>query len=154
LDEMTHGDALPVGDGPGRPPEIAWAERLYLAAVALLVLTTAVTWTPMVTQFGFAATLGTSLVAIGFYLLLTLATTRRGSNAARWLLMVGTGFAVASFAYQATTNQLASGLPGLLNLGQPVLMLGGAILLFRPAARAWFAAPRLGDDEDVEEELP
>jgi len=140
-----------------RPRAVAQAEWLYLAAVALLAVTTAMTWRPMVAQFGLSLSLGASGFAIGLYLLLTLLTTRRGSTVALWLLVLATVFAIGSLAWQVATGVLAVGWLGLLNAAQAVLMLVGAVLLFRPASRAWFAMPDDerpdGDDLPDEEEL-
>lgn len=128
-----------------RPRAVIQAEFLYLAAIGLLVATTAITWAPMVAQFGLGLSLGATAFALGLYLLLTLATTRRGSNAALWLLMLATAFALGSLGWQVATGQLAGGVLGVLNAAQAMLMLVGAVLLFRPRARAWFAAPREGE---------
>jgi hypothetical protein len=92
---------------------------------------------------------GMTAFTVGLFLLLTLLATRRGSRAALWVLVVLTGFGAASFLYQIATGQVAFGLLGVLNTVQVGLTVIGAVLLFRPAARDFFAVDHADWEEDA-----
>lgn len=132
-----------------RPKSIIHAERLYLAATALLLASSLAVWTPLVETYGLAFAIGVTGFLIGLFLLLILFTTRRGSNVARWLLTLLTAFGALSFLWQIGTGLVALGWPGVINALQVTLTVIGAVLLFRPNAAAWFARPHENWEEDV-----
>lgn len=123
-----------------RPGSVVLAERLYLLAIGLMLASALVAWKPTARAYGVVMTAGVTAFTVGLYLLVTILTTRRAGRIARWVLVLLTALAAASLAWQVASGQLTAGAVGLLNLSQPVLMIVGAVLLFRPAARAWFAA--------------
>jgi hypothetical protein len=63
--------------------------------------------------------------------------------------VVLTGFGIVSLLQQIGTGQIAFGMVGVLNAVQVGLTVVGAVLLFRPAAKAWFAKPHTAWEEDA-----
>jgi len=143
-----------VGESIGRPRSVIQAERLYLGTAVLVVATTAMTWGTLSAAYGAGLSAGSAAFTVGLLVLLTVLATRRGSGVAMWLLVIATALALASLAWQLSSGQVATGLLGVLNAAQPILMLVGAVLLLRPASRAWFARDddEWADDGDEPEE--
>jgi hypothetical protein len=131
-----------------RPKSIIHAERVFLAAAALLVLGTALIWTPMVEAYGVGMAIGTTAFLVGLYLLLILFTTRRGSRIARGLLVGLVALSLAAQLWQIANGEVALGAIGVINTVQVLLTVVGAVLLFRPNAASWFARPHDTWEED------
>jgi hypothetical protein len=132
-----------------RPKAIGQGELVYLASVGVLLATSAIGWTDMVAQAGLALAGGVTAFTLGLFLLLILLATRRGSRVALWFLVALTAFGALSFLYQIATGQVVLGLLGVLNAVQVGLTVIGAVLLFRPAARAFFAVKHADWEEDA-----
>lgn len=132
-----------------RPRSVVHAEQLYLAATALLLASSVMAWVPLQAIYGVAFAAGVTAFLVGAFLLLILLTTRRGSNVARWLLIVLTAIGAVSLLWQIGTGQVALGILGVVNAVQVALTIVGAVLLFRPNAAAWFARPHDGWEVDA-----
>ena len=132
-----------------RPTAVRQAEWVYLGAVALMLATAAVMWRGITAVYGPLFAGGVTAFSVGLWLLLLLLATRRGKNWARWGLVVLTGFGIVSLLQQIGTGQIAFGMVGVLNAVQVGLTVVGAVLLFRPAAKAWFAKPHTAWEEDA-----
>jgi hypothetical protein len=132
-----------------RPESVRLAEWTYLAAMALQLGVSAMIWDETVQVFGAGLAIADLAFTLGMVLLLLLLTTRRGSRGARIALAFLTGVTVAYRLWQFAVTE-GAGTAVLLLLVQGLVMLAGAILLFRPDANAWFALP---PDEEEEEEL-
>lgn len=129
-----------------RPQSIIWFERLYLAAVALGLISAAMNWRVMQEQI--AANPASSILpswlmpaivalGVGLNLLLWYFIARRRSVVAQWIVTIL--FVIGLF-----------GLVSLFNGGVPSAMLPFSILnfvlngaavfmLFRPDTKRWFA---------------
>jgi len=126
-----------------RPGSVVKAEWLYSAAIGLMLATSLMTFGAVAAAYGAGVAGATTALIVGFYLAATLLTTRAGSGAGLVLLMLGTVFAAGGLAWQLSAQALTPDLLGALNVAQVVLMIAGAVLLFRPDARAWRAGPNL-----------
>lgn len=122
-----------------RPKSVIQAERVYLLATAILLATSIMAWDELSAAYGQGLTSSITAFMVGLFLLLILLTTRRGSRVALWLLVAVTAIGAVSLAAQIASGALAIGTLGVLNALQVVLTVVGAVLLFRPNARAWFA---------------
>ena len=132
-----------------RPKSIVTAEQFYLGGTALLLVSSLMVWRPLVDAYGAGLAGGVTAFTVGAFLLLILFTTRRGSRVARGLLIALTGLGAISLLYQIGTGQVALGPLGVVNVVQVVLTVIGAVLLFRPTARAFFAWPHDDWEEDA-----
>ena len=132
-----------------RPTAVRQAEWVFIGAIALTIATAAMMWRDIAATYGPVFSAGVTAFSVGFWLLLLLLATRRGANWARWGLVVLTGFGIVSILQQIATGQVALGTPGVLNAVQVGLTVVGAVLLFRPAAKAWFARPHTEWEDDA-----
>lgn len=132
-----------------RPRSVIHAEQLYLAATGLLLASSVMAWQPLQAIYGLPLAAGVTAFVIGAFLLLILLTTRRGSNAARWLLIVLTGIGALSLLWQIGNGQVALGILGVINTVQVALTIVGGVLLFRPNATTWFARSHAGWEEEA-----
>lgn len=132
-----------------RPKSVITAEQFYLGGTALLLVSSLMVWPQLVQAYGAGLAGGVTAFTVGAFLLLILFTTRRGSRVARGLLIVLTGLGAISLLYQIGTGQVALGPLGVVNVVQVVLTVIGAVLLFRPTARAFFARPHQNWEEDA-----
>ena len=136
-----------------RPKSVALAEYLYLAAILLLIVISALTWDAAVAQGGAILAGGVSAFGIGLSLLLLILTTRKASRIALWLLVALTTLGAVGVMMQVASGVLATGVIGMLTIVQLVLTIIPIVLLFRPRARDWFhAAAYDQDDADAEQE--
>jgi hypothetical protein len=128
-----------------RPKTIVSFEILSLAAVALGLLVTWLTWDGIVAQAR-SAVLGSGieaavailvLIYVAILALLILLASRRASNVARWLLAL---IVVVELAFTLPTigATLAAGTVGLISTLQLAMMTVAVVLLFLPASRLWF----------------
>lgn len=131
-----------------RPTAVRQAEWVFAGAVALMLVTAALMWRGIAAAYGPVFSAGVTAFSVGLWVLLLLFATRRGRNWARWGLVVLTGFGLVSLLNQIATGRLALGLTGVLGALEVGLTVIGAVLLFRPAAGAWFAKPHAGWEED------
>lgn len=135
-----------------RPKSVRWAEWAYLAAMAFHLGVSAMIWDETTQAFGAGLAIADLAFTLGLVLLLLLLTTRRGSRGARMTLVVLTVATVAYRLWQLSVSAGAGSFVLLLLGAQAVVMLAGAVLLFRPDASAWFALPPDEYDEDGDEE--
>jgi hypothetical protein len=130
-----------------RPKTIVSFEILSLAAVALGILLTWLSWDDIVAQAR-SAVLGSGIEAavailafvyVAILVLLILLASRRASNVARWLLaLIVVAELVFTLPHIGAT--LAAGTVGLIETLQLAMMTGAVVLLFLPASRPWFRA--------------
>jgi hypothetical protein len=130
-----------------RPKSVVLAEALYLASIAILLLISMLTWTDAVAQGGAILAGGVTAFGVGLSLLLLILTTRKASRIALWFLVGLTALGAVGVMVQVNKGILAAGLIGVLTIVQLVLTLIPILLLFRPSARAWFAAMSYRDDD-------
>ncbi|MFL6856332.1 MAG: hypothetical protein ACJ8EB_00325 [Allosphingosinicella sp.] len=128
-----------------RPKTIVSFEILSLAAVALGLLVTWLTWDGIVAQAR-SAVLGSGieaavailvLVYVAILVLLILLASRRASNVARWLLALIVAVELV-FTLPAIGATLAAGTVGLISTLQLAMMTVAVVLLFLPPSRLWF----------------
>lgn len=134
-----------------RPQSIIMFERLFLASLALSLVTLALGYEEMVAALaedpglqrlglGSGFLIGMVVASYALYLLLWRLIARKGSKAAKWIFVALTALGVLS-----ALPSLAGpwDLLALVTLAVYALEVGAAIFLFRPDAVAWFdgAAP-------------
>jgi hypothetical protein len=128
-----------------RPKSIVTFEILALAAVALGIVVTLMSWDGLVAQAR-SAVLGSGIEAavaillivyVAILVLLILLASRRGSNVARWLLAIIVAAELA-FSIPGLGGMLAGGVVGLLSTLQLLMMVVAVVLLFVPRSRPWF----------------
>lgn len=132
-----------------RPTAVRQAEWVFIGAIVLMLATAAVMWRGIAAVYGPLFSAGVTAFSVGLWLFMLLLATRRGRNWARWGLVVLTGFGIVSLLQQIATGSIAFGALGVLNAVQIGLTVVGAVLLFRPAAKAWFARPHATWEEDA-----
>jgi hypothetical protein len=128
-----------------RPKSIVTFEMLSLAAVALGIVLTYLTWDALVAQAR-SAVLGSGIEAavailacvyVAILVLLILLASRRASNVARWLLALIVVVELV-FTLPSLGATLAAGTIGLVSTLQLLMMTVAVVLLFLPASRPWF----------------
>ena len=129
-----------------RPPSIVKFERLFLAALALGVISLVVSYEaataqlarePTLRQLGIGGSeifLGISAAWLAIYLLLWFLITRKASNVAKWILVILSALG-ALFFVPALAGPWNLGL--LLNLAYYALELAAVACLFQADAVAW-----------------
>lgn len=136
-----------------RPTSIIWFERLFLAAIGLGAINSAVSFKAIEEMTGGQAG-GTSLLivsigfSIGIYLLFWYWIARCASNVAKWLLTVLVILSIASVAFSIAVGSYPGGFAGILGAIVWLMHLASVLCLFRPDATAWF---RGVDDGDLSE---
>jgi hypothetical protein len=137
-----------MGDMMQRPHSILLFERLYLAAWAIGLISTIVTWqasqemvmrNPAIAQIGPGFLYATTAVRLLLPLLLWYLVARRASVVAKWLLVglfaigvLGLGWAVAMGTIRLNTGSAVTALVF-------ALQAAAVAMLFRADATAWFA---------------
>ncbi|GAA3704435.1 hypothetical protein GCM10022268_12580 [Sphingomonas cynarae] len=123
-----------------RPNSVKLGEQLYAGSILLTIALAIIGWDEAVATGGVVLAAVVNVVVIGITVLLLYLTTRRASRVALWLLVVLTAINIAGFLFQVAGGVVAPGLFGVLTTAQTLLGIVGIVLLFRPGARAWFAA--------------
>lgn len=123
-----------------RPKAVKLGEQIYAGSIILTVVLAVVGWNEAVAASGVVTAAVVNAVVIGLTVLLLYLTTRRASRAALWLLVMLTAINIAGYLFQVAGGVVATGLFGVLTTAQTVLSVVAIVLLFRPSARAWFAA--------------
>ncbi len=131
-----------------RPKSVKLGEQLYAGSILLTIALAVIGWDEAVATGGVALAAAVNVVVIGITIALLYFAARRASRVALWLLVVLTAINIAGFLFQVAGGVVAPGLFGVLTTAQTVLSVVGIVLLFRPSARAWFAAA--ADEEEVE----
>lgn len=132
-----------------RPESIVMFERLYLGALAVAVVNFALTWNstqeymandPAVAAAGLGNgfLISTMLLSFAIPLLLWYFIAKRGSNIAKWILVVLFGFGLISMIFSFGTMMAMSGPIGLIGaLLTTALQAGAVYMLFKPDAVEW-----------------
>jgi hypothetical protein len=138
-----------------RPRSVVLAERLYMAAIVLLVALPVIGLARSGWVFGntILAGIGLTLFFAGLLLLLTVLVTRRGSRAALWVLAVLTALNVAGYLMQVSAGVVATGLFGVGTSVQVALTVIAVVLLFRPNAQAWMRSFHAPEEDEADEEI-
>ncbi|MGW8188710.1 hypothetical protein [Sphingomonas hankookensis] len=142
-----------------RPSSIVRFDRLYLASIAVGLIGNILEWpltmarlaeNPDTAALGSTAAVAAGgMIAIGVViaLLLWFFIARRGSNVAKWILVVFTVFAIGSLVLGFTTGAVILDAGGIVRLVAVALQTAAVAFLFRPDAAAWFAPAIV--DEDI-----
>ena len=146
--------------GMARPKAIRWFDWLYFAHLAPVLAYQGPSFAAIFREFpgpfvwSIGSTEGVTWAALGFIwkLVLWAFISRWASRVAKWILVVWTGVsavAVPIFVSLPETSALISTF-GLWAFSiSLVLSIAATIMLFRPDARAWFAARgKPADPED------
>lgn len=143
-----------------RPNSIIWFERLFLPSLAIGTIGSVIQLSSNVARF--AANPATAQFGTGFVIFTIVATTainilfwffiaRRASNVAKWIWVVFLIFGLLSL-----TMMFVSPIVSVIGAAWKVfallingLQIAAAFMLFRPDARAWFAARGKSVDPSV-----
>ena len=124
-----------------RPMEINWFERIILATLVLGVFNSWLNWPQLSAKLGNPALLIIAqLVTAAIILSLTLLTSRRRSNVAKWI-----SIGMFVLGLPLWLRQVAGGLPTgsmIISWTQVVLQVVAFALLFTAASRRWFKSKR------------
>jgi hypothetical protein len=137
-----------------RPQSIVWFERCFLGAIGIGLMNSALSLSKI--QEAVAATpgagalpggflIGTMVVGIVINLLLWYFAARRGSNVAKWIIIVFFVLGLLSVS-RTFVSGVAPPTMNVLAYVALALQAAGVYLLFRPDAKAWFAGRR---DDDL-----
>ncbi len=129
-----------------RPPSILMFERLFLASLAVSVVSIVIGFDAMVDQlarepgtaalgFGGGFLAGTIAVGMAISLLLWFLIAHKASNVAKWILIVLAAFGLISIPAMLTAPWDTTVLLGLTSYAFEIAAL---IFLFRDDASAWF----------------
>ncbi len=143
-----------------RPPSIVRFEQLYLASIAIWLLTTLGFWSvnrhmieanpqtaanPQMQSFALTLMVVSAAVVLGASLLFWWLAARKGSPVGKWLVVVTEAIGIL-FALYALYLLVSGAAPNVLNavgnLLSTALAVAAAALLFRPDANVWFADGR------------
>ena len=121
-----------------RPKSVEWFELLFLISIGLGVVSSALLWEQLTQIAGAVFTLivqaATLLILLGVVLLVS----RKGSNIARWVLVVfwvlGAIMYIPSMAGMFAQNMVAA----VLSSVQIALQVVAIYFVFRPDAKPWF----------------
>lgn len=134
-----------------RPSSIVRFDRLYLASIAVGLVGNILEWpltmarlaeNPDTAALGATATVAAGgMIAVGVViaLLLWFFIARRGSNVAKWILVVFTVFAIGSLAVGFSSGAVIFDAGGIVRIVAVALQTAAVVLLFRPDAATWFA---------------
>ena len=139
-----------------RPPSIVMFERLFMASLALSVVTFLVGYEatmdelarqPGLSQIGFGSEIliGTMVVTTAVYLLLWFLIARKASNVAKWFLVAFTAIGVATLLYSFAAVGLNTDVNAMLGIAYYVLAVAAVVFLFKPDASAWLKEERAAD---------
>lgn len=129
------------------PPEIDWFERLWLGTLALTVFITIMMFDWSMGRVGpYGAALLTSARFGGSFLLM-LFCSRRRSNLARWVIAVPFQLTIIGYDAIRLPQMLEREYVIIFVVARLGLMFAATWMLFRPRARAWFAAKPAPADE-------
>lgn len=130
-----------------RPASIINFERFYLGAMALGLVNSAMSWSqtqelmnsPEVAAAGLGSGFLFTTMAIGLIipLLLWYFIARRGSNIAKWILVVLFGLGLIGFLMSFANPLMPGGLAMILGIAGMALQAYAVYLLFQADAVAW-----------------
>ena len=132
-----------------RPPSIVMFSRLFLAALGIGLVNSALNWQASVDQMAAAGDVlpawvlpATLVVGLAINLLLWWLVAHRGSTVAKWILTVFLGLGLLGFVLAMAQGTFPAGLQGVIGIVTFVLQAIAIGMLFRPDARRWFAGDR------------
>ena len=127
-----------------RPQSIELFDKVYLGALAISLISVALSWSETVREFdarvpGSGAALAAGAMAIGFAisLLIWWLIARRASNPAKWVLVVLTAIGLFGFLSSLFLPTVPKDLNFAVSTVTNLLSVYAAWLLFRPDAVAW-----------------
>lgn len=126
-----------------RPKSIVTFERLALLSLAIALVVSILTWRGSLAATE-ASGLGSSFlwisyaIAFGLGLLLILLISRKASSIAKWVLVVLTVIGVVGMLTRVG-DLLGSGVLGIAELVQMLILVVSLTFLFRDDAKAWLA---------------
>ncbi len=132
-----------------RPESIIKFERLYLGALVVGVVNAVLSWSstqaymandPALAASGLGSGFLISTIVIGFAipLLLWYFIAKRGSNIAKWILVVLFGLGLISMVLSFSTMMAMNGTIGVIGaLLTTALQAGAVYMLFQPDAAEW-----------------
>ena len=127
-----------------RPQSIELFEKVYLGALAISLISVALSWSETVLEFdarlpGNGAAFAAGAMAIGFALSLLLwwLIARRASNPAKWVLVVLTAIGLFMFLSSLFLPTVPKDLNFAVSTVTNLLGVYAVWLLFRPDAVAW-----------------
>lgn len=141
-----------------RPLSIARYEALYLAALALGLVNTALGWSQSVERFAANPAVSAPMMWMlpataitGFVLRVALwyFTARRPSRVAKWIVvaLAAVSIVVVLMGLVALVSGASASIAAIAGLASGVLYVAAAVYLFQPDARAWF-----GESDPIEQE--
>lgn len=136
-----------------RPQSIVMFERLYLASLALSVLSFVIGFQAVVDVFtsdlavqqlglGAGFIVGVAVVGYAIYLLLWYLVARRAANWAKWVLVVFVAIGITSLRALLTGPW---NLTNILGLVVYALEVAAVVYLFRADAKAWLSGEQEAD---------
>lgn len=134
------------------PPDIEQFEGWFLASLAVGILVAILMYDEVIKEWGGPLSAAVvTVVLFGGAWMLMIYTSRRKSNLARWLLIVGSTVAVVPYLAHVS-ELLADEQVFYLSFVQAGLQVIAIYYLFTPSARAWFAGrpPPLEVEEETE----
>jgi hypothetical protein len=127
-----------------RPQSIEMFEKVYLGALAVSLLSVAISWNQTVLEFearvpGSGPVLAAGAMAVGFAisLLLWWLIARRASNVAKWILVVLTAIGLFGFLSSLFMATVPKDLNFAMSAAANLLSVYAVWLLFRADAAAW-----------------
>ena len=127
-----------------RPQSIELFEKVYLGAIAISLISVALTWSETVLKFdtrvpgsGAALAGGAIAIFIAISLLLWWLIARRASNPAKWVLVVLAAIGLFGFLSSLFLPTVPKDLNFAVSVVTNLLDVFAAWLLFRPDAVAW-----------------
>lgn len=137
-----------------RPQSIIWFERCFLGAIGIGLVNSALNWskiqaavdaTPGATALPSGFMAGTIIAGLIINLLLWFFAARRGSNVAKWIIVVFVGLGFIA-VLRSLVSVVAAPTTNIFTYVALALQVVGLWMLFRPDAKAWFAGRR---DDDL-----
>lgn len=130
-----------------RPKSIARFELVYWLWLALNLLGLVLAWPSTMADPQIGAVvqqmpwflylvIGILVILLGW---LGWSIARRASNIGRWIFVIVAGISAVMVGRELANGYTPTDLPGWLTVAAAVVAVIGAVLLFRPDAKAWFA---------------
>ncbi|MCP3728971.1 hypothetical protein M9978_00870 [Sphingomonas sp. MG17] len=148
-----------------RPQSIINFERAYLASVLVGLINLAVSWNtkiatmendprfsgnPQMAQIGSGMMIGMAALGVLISLLLWYFAARRGSEVAKWILVVFLAFSAVGVASSLAQFAVVGAVSTGLALLAFALNAYAVWMLFKPDAKAWMRGTPAGTTEPVE----
>lgn len=148
-----------------RPQSIVRFEQAYLASVLVGLINFAVTWTnkmeavardprfagnPQMAQMGGTMMIGTVVIGVLISLLLWYLVARRGSEVAKWILVVFLLLSAIGVAMAVSQFAAIGALSAALTLLAFALNAFAVWQLFQPDAKAWMGGGRKARVDPIE----